>query len=299
MFDFLLDEKNFSSLKEYIDFLSGLPDALKEIEQFSDVFRRSGHLLLAPPDAQALTRTAITNKNNWRAIVAVVPSLGAMGRQLVGQISIFVREFEQVARETPTRQSLGNLDPSRFTPVNFGPMGSNRTSDLMQLLGNLVLRLEECATAVARLKALVVDVSQTIHSIFVRFIDTLTLRLCSCHGPDSKIEIYYALGRICLPHMQFDPDAYYSQQQRRAKAREHLEVLRMLYVRATSAGNNIADVCHRMGYFLEQVKVELQVNDRQQSLRRAQTSFAQLAHPLRELDGMAGALVALSYRLEP
>ncbi|WHS61195.1 hypothetical protein [Pseudomonas sp. G2-4] len=299
MFDFLLDEKNFASLKEYIDFLNGLPDALTEIEQFSDIFRRSGHLLLTPPDGQALTRAATANKNNWTAIVGVVPSLGAMGRQLVGQTSIFVREFEQVAREAPNRQLLGNLDPSRFTPVNFGPMGSNRTTDLMQLLGNLVLRLDECARAVARLKALVVEVSQTIHSIFVRFIDSLTLRLCACHGPDPKIEIYYALGRIRLPTMQFDPNAYYSQKQRRAKAREHLEVLRGLYARSISAGNNIADLCHRMGYFLEQVKAELQANDRQQSLRRAQSSFAQLAYPLQELEGMARALVALSYRLEP
>lgn len=298
MFDFLLDQKNFSSLKEYVDFLRDLPGALAEIEQFTDVFRRSGHLLLTPPDTRALAEAAFANGNSWRAIVRVVPALGFMGQQVVGQTSTFTREFEQLAHGMAGRQSLGSLDPSQFSAVNFGAQGSNRTADLMQLIGNLCLRLEECAQVVASLKALIVSVAQTIHSIFVRFIDSLTLRLCACHGPDAKIEVYYALGRLCLPNMQYDPGGYYSQAQRKAKAREHLQVLNGLYARSTSAANNIADLCHRLGYFLEQVKLELQANGREQTLRRARHSFALLAYPLAELNTMAQALTDMSSRLQ-
>lgn len=302
MFDFLLEEKDFSSLKEYINFLSDLPDALAEIEYLSDILRRSGHVLMSPPDAQALTWAAAANEGKWQAIVRVVPSLGMMSRQLVEQTSTFVREFEQVAQEASgaaSRQLLGSVDPSRFTPVNFGSQGSNRTSDLMQLMGNLCLRLERCARVVAHFKALVVDVSQTIHRIFVRFIESLTLRVCACHGPDSRIEIYYQLGWFGLPNMQYDRDGRYSQEQRREKAREHLQVLGGLYARATSAGSNIADLCHRMDYFLNHVKLELQSNDRQKSLRRARSSFSQMVYPLEELNRMANALVHMSSRLTP
>ncbi|WP_338474245.1 hypothetical protein V3H56_03940 [Pseudomonas sp. MS646] len=301
MVDFLLDEKHFSALGEYIGFLSDLPCSLAEIEQFSGLFRRSGHVLLTPPDAQALTRAATDNQNRWNAIVCVVPSLGFMVHRLVEKTATFVAEFEQVARDAMLATDpplLGDLDPSRFSPVNVGAQGSNRTASVMQLIDNLCRRLDECAAAGARLKALIVSVSQTIHSLFVRFIDSLTLRLCACHGPVPKIEVYYALGRISLPGMQYDAGAQHSQAQRKALAQAHLKALNGLYVRSTSAANNIADLCHRLGYFLTQVKLELQTHDRQQSLRRARTSFAQLAYPLAQLRAMAHALRAMPLRVE-
>ncbi|MDO7899889.1 hypothetical protein [Pseudomonas citrulli] len=302
MVDFLLDEKHFSALGEYIGFLSDLPDSLAEIERFSSVFRRSGHVLLAPPDVQALTRAATDNESRWKAIACVVPSLGFTVHQVVEQTARFVAQFEQVAEQAMgavDRPLLGCLDPSRFTPVNVGAHGSNRTASVMQLIDNLGQRLGECATAVERLKALIVSVSQTIHSLFVRFIDSLTLRLCTCHGPDPKIEIYYALGWGNLPGMRYDPGVPHTQAQRRALAQAHLKALNGLYVRSTSAANNIADLCHRLGYFLMQVKLELHTNGRQQSLRRARASFAQLAYPLAQLREMALALRTMPLRWAP
>ncbi|MBT2338676.1 MULTISPECIES: hypothetical protein [Pseudomonas] len=299
MGDFLWDEKSFSALSEYIRFLSDLPDTLVEIEHFSSVFRRSGHVLLPPPDAQALTRAATDNEGRWRAIVGLVPSLGFVGHRVAEQTATFVREFEQVAQDARQPALLGGVDPSRFTPVNFGGRGSNCTWDLMQLIDNLCRWLDQCAELVARLKTWVAAVSQTVHGLFARFIELLTLRLCTCHGPDPRIEIYYVLGRIILPSMHYDPGRHYSEAQRKALARAHLQALRGLYVRSTSAGNNIADLCHRMGYFLTQVKRELQTNDRHQRLRRARTSFSQLAYPLAQLNEMAHALGSTSLRLEP
>ncbi len=302
MFDFLLDEKNFTSLKEYIDFLNNLPATLDEIGRFSENFRRSGHVLMSPPDAQALAQAAIANENRWREILMVVPSLATTGRQLVSETATFTQEFKQVAQDTAGaagRVPLHRIDSLRFTPINAGSQGSNRARDIISLMSNLCLRLEQCVTVVARFKTLIVEVSQTIHRIFVRFIDSLALRLCVCDGPVPKIEAYYSLGKIGLPNMSYDADGHYSQEQRLEKAREHLNGLGGVYVRAISAGNNLADFCHRMSHFLSCVKAELQSNDEQRSLRRAKSSLAQIAYPLQELDVMVKALErrSLKYRL--
>ena len=284
MFDFLLDEKNISSLKEYISFLNDLSVALDEIQRFSDSFQRSGHTMMTPPDAQALTRAAVANASRWRAILMVVPSLATMGRHVAAESDRFTQEFAQVAQQTAGaagRMPIQNVDPLRFTPINVGQQGTNRPPDILYLINNLCLQLDQCAKVVAHFKTLITEVSQTIHSIFARFIDSLALRLCVCDAPVSKIEAYYSLGRIGLPNMPCDTDKYYSQEQRREKAREHLKMLGEIYVRAISAGNNLADFCHRMNYFLACVKVELQSNDSQRSLRRAKSSMAKVAYPLK------------------
>ncbi|UZE24574.1 hypothetical protein LOY67_03955 [Pseudomonas sp. B21-056] len=302
MFDFLLEEKNFSSLRRYIDFLSDLPDALTEIKRFSDSIQRTGHVLVSPPDAQTLTWTAVANESRWREIVRVVPALGNMGRQLVGQISLFLREFEQVAREASgpaRRQLIGDVDPLHFTPINVGSQGTNRPPDVLYLITRLCLQLDLYAKKAMYFKARIVEVSQTIHRVFARFIETLALRLCACDAPVSKIEAYYVMGRIGLPNMQYNPAGHYTQEQRREKAREHLRVLDGLYANAISASNNLSDFCHRLNYFLTQVKRELQANDRHQSLRRARSSFLQIAHSLEELGRMADALARMSLRLKP
>ena len=301
MSDYLLDAKDFASLREYMSFLSDLPGALAEIKRFSDDFQRSGHVLMTPPDAQALTRAAIANEGRWRAIAMVVPSLSTMGCQLVAQTATFLAELEQVAQGATgpaRRQPLGTVDPLRFTPINAGSQGTNRPPDVLYLINNLCLRLNQCAKVTAHFKSLIVEVSQTIHRIFVRFIESLALRLCVCDAPVSKIEAYYSLGRIALPNMQYDPAQQHSQAQRRAKANEHLKVLNGLYARAISAGNNFADFCHRMNYFLVCMKDELQSNDQHCSLRRARSSMAQLAYPLEELSQMVDALIDMSARLK-
>ncbi|MCL6703883.1 hypothetical protein [Pseudomonas sp. T1.Ur] len=302
MFDFLLNEKNVSSLKEYVSFLNDLPVALDEIKRFSDAFQRSGHTMMTPPDAQALTQAAVANAGRWRAILMVVPSLAMMGRQLVAEADTFTREFAQVAQHTAGaagRVLMQNVDPLRFTPINVGQQGTNRPPDILYLINNLCVRLDQYAKVAAHFKTLVVDVSQTIHSIFVRFIDSLALRLCVCDAPVSKIEAYYSQGRIGLPNMPYDTGGYYSEEQRREKAREHLRMLGEVYVRAISAGNNLADFCHRLNHFVTCVKVELQSNDPQCSLRRAKSSMAQVAHPLQQLDVMVSALERLSPKYQP
>lgn len=302
MFSFLLDEKDFSSLREYMNFLHDLPATLAEIKRFSDTFQRSGHVLMTPPNAQALTQAAIANEGRWRTIAMVVPSLGMMGRQLVEQTSTFLRELEQVAQQITgpaNRQPLRAVDPLRFTPINTASQGTNRPPDVLHLINNLCLRLDQCAKVAAHFKQLITEVTQTVHSIFVRFIESLALRLCVCDGPVSKIEAYYSLGRMGLPNMQYDPGGHYSQAQRQDKAREHLRKLGGLYARAISAGNNFADFCHRLNHFLTCIRSELGANDQHRSLRRARSSLAQVVYPLEELGQMVEALVAMSSRLKP
>lgn len=301
MFDFLLDEKNFTALKEYIRFLSDLPDSLVEVKKLSDDFRRRGHVLLSPPDAQALMLAASANERNWRGVVGIVPTLGVMSSQLFEQISTFVREFEQELQKAAvpaSYQLLKDVDPQRFTPISSGSHDPFPPSDIVQLIGNLCLRLDQCTFIATYFKTLIVEVSQTIHRVFVRFIESMSLRLCACHSPVSKIEMYYRLGRIALPNMQYNLDGYYSQEQRVEKARAHLKALHSLYARAISAGNNLSDLCHRMAYFLNYVRGELQSNNLQKSVRWTRSSLSHIAYPLEELKVMANALVAISSKLK-
>lgn len=301
MLDFLLNEKDFLALKEYMIFLADLPESLVEINKMSGEFESSGHVLLSPPDAQSLSLAVTANAHIWRTIIRIVPALGIMGCQLVEQASTFVREFKQVTQEPPcsTRcKLLKDFDFQRFTSNDAGLQGAHEPLDVVQLMGNLCLRLDQCVYTAAHFKLLICEILQTVHSVFMRFIESLALRVCTCHPPVPKIEMYYRLGRIALPNMQYHLDGFYTQTQRVEKAREHLRAMDGLYVRTISAGNNISDLCGRMAFFSKHIKAELESNDLQRSIRRARSSLSHIAYPLEELQVMANALVAMSSRFE-
>lgn len=300
MFDYLLDEKNFSSLNEYIRFLNDLPATLNEIQRFSQSFQRKGHLMMTPPSARLLTQAATANALCWRAIQITVPQLAFASGTVVTQVSTFLDEFREQLRKThgpARRMALKDIDPRLFTPAGSNSSGTNRPPDVVVIMRSLVQRLEACERASAQFKAQIVQIAQTIHSIFVRFIESLSLRLCICDGPISKIEAYYSLGKFELPGMKYDPQGGHSEQQRMAKAREHLQALSGMYARATSAANNLGDFCHRMNFYLNAVRTELVLNDRQQTMIRANLSLATIVQPIEELRTMSRGLQRMSLKL--
>ncbi|MCP1499610.1 hypothetical protein J2Y86_004317 [Pseudomonas migulae] len=301
MFDYLLNEKNFSSLNEYTRFLNDLPATLNEIQRFSKSFQSQGHVMMTPPSASLLTQAATMNALCWRAVQITVPQLAFASGRVVTQVSTLLEEFREELRKASgpaRRMALQDIDPRRFTPAGSNSAGTNRPRDVVVIMRNLVQQLEGCERASAQFKSQIVQIAQTIHSIFVRFIESLSMRLCICDGPVSKIEAYYSLGHFGLPVMHYDPQAGYSLEQRLEKAREHLQALFGMYAQATSAANNLGDFCHRMNFYLNVVKTELLFNDGHQTLARANLSLATIVQPIEELRTMSNGLLRLSSKLQ-
>ncbi|MHC8301802.1 hypothetical protein [Pseudomonas sp. ZS1P83] len=295
MLDYLLAEKNFVSLKQYVDLLNALPDVLAKIENFSDAFKRSGHSMLQPPNAQALIQAARANAANWQLIICTMPQLGALAARVVMDIDSFSQEFRQMAEDRAKRNlPLSAIDPGQFSVVKSPGWGGAPRANLIDVIRELALRLERCRQIAAQFKSTVRSVGGTIHSIFVRFIESLSLPICACHGVNTKIEVYYALGRIGLPNMQYDPDEHYSEQQRLEMARDHLERLIGLYRRTGGAVNNLSDFCYRLTYILDEAERELVTSHPAQTVSRAKCSLSLVDHSILEVRSMSEQLIKMS-----
>jgi len=295
MLDYLLAEKNFVSLKQYIDFLNELPGVLTEIKRLSDNIERSGHFMLQPPNAQILGQAAMANAISWRAITCVVPQLGKLTARVVKDIDSFSQEFRLMAGDKAKgRLPLSAIDPGQFSVVKSPEWGAAPRNNLIDVMRELYSRLERCQQTVAQFKATVRNVGESIHSIFVRFIESLSLPICTCHGKDMKIEVYYGQGRIGLPGMQFDPDQNYSEQQRLEMAREHVQRLIGLYRRTSSAVNNLSDFCYRLTYVLDVAKKELATSHSTQTVSRAKYSLILVDLSISEVKSMSDQLIQMS-----
>lgn len=295
MLDYLLAEKNFVSLKQYVDLLNALPDVLAKIENFSDAFKRSGHSMLQPPNAQALIQAARANAANWQLIICTLPQLGALTARVVRDIDSFSQEFRQMAEDRAKRKlPLSAIDPGQFSVVKSPEWGGAPRANLIDVIRELALRLERCRQIAAQFKSTVRSVGETIHSIFVRFIESLSLPICACHGVNTKIEVYYALGRIGLPNMQYDPDEHYSEQQRLEMARDHLERLIGLYRGTGGAVNNLSDFCYRLTYILDEAERELVTSHPTQTVSRAKCSLSLVDHSILEVRSMSEQLIKMS-----
>lgn len=298
MLDYLLAEKNFVSLKRYIDFLNALGPTLSEIKRFSDSFARQGHTLLTPPDAQELAIAASACSLGWQRIKTTIPALGTATDRVLTDIDVFIREFRAINDAGWDRQSpITHIDPQRFSlvkPDNWTGPPPVDVIDIMKLLWD---RLGLCERSVLQLKAEVRDITEKTHSIFVRFVESLRLPLCSCDGPVSKIEAYYVLGHLGLPGMQYEPGESHYEEQRRAKANEHIARLFGLYWHSSGAANNLGDFCHRLQRFLGDAKRELASNHPAQTLPRAKTSLGVVGYSLIEVRDMSSQLVAMAKKL--
>lgn len=295
MLDYLLAEKNFVSLKQYVDLLNALPDVLAKIENFSDAFKLSGHSMLQPPNAQALIRTARANAANWQLIICTMPQLGALTARVARDIDSFSQEFRQMAEDhTKRKLPLSAIDPGQFSVVKSPEWGGAPRADLIEVIRELALRLERCRQITAQFKSTVRNVGETIHSVFVRFIESLGLPTCTCHGVNTKIEVYYGLGRIGLPNMQYDPNEDYSEQQRLEMARDHFERLIGLYRSTGGAVNNLSDFCYRLTYILDEAWRELATSHPAQTVSRAKHTFSLVDDSILEVKSMSEQLIQMS-----
>ncbi|WP_367374147.1 hypothetical protein [Pseudomonas lini] len=295
MLDYLLAEKNFATLKQYVNFLNELPDALREINRFSDSIARAGHTLLRPPDAQTLIQAGLTNAQCWRAIGITVPVLGNTSARVLQEVSGFISEFKTVVSVTQNRRlPISRIDPQQFTVVKSVGWGNAPCADVIDVMRELDARLEHCQQSVAKFKAQVTTLAESIHGLFVRFIESLSLPLCSCDGPIPKIEAYYTLGRIGLPGMGYNPNQGYSEDQRLEMAKAHIGRLFNLYRQASTAANNLGDFCYRWAYMVEEAKRTLRTSHPHQTMARAKASLPLLTGSLEEVKTMSEQLVQMA-----
>jgi hypothetical protein len=295
MLDYLLAEKNFATLKQYVNFLNELPDALREINRFSDSIARAGHTLVRPPNAEALIQAGITNAQCWRAIGVTVPVMGNTSARVLQEVCGFISEFKTIVSLTQNRRlPLSRIDPQQFTVVKSVGWGNAPCADVIDVMRELDSRLQHCHQSVAEFKAQVTILAESLHGLFVRFIESLTMPLCSCDGPISKIEAYYTLGRIGLPGMGYDPNQGYSEDQRLEFARAHIVRLFSLHRQASTAANNLGDFCYRWVYMLEEAKQTLRTSYPQQTMARAKASLPLVTGSLEELKTMSEQLVQMA-----
>lgn len=58
----VIEEQTLTALKNYLIFLNAFPSIVKTFKMRSDEYQKSDHQLLSPPDIQALTHNAASNK---------------------------------------------------------------------------------------------------------------------------------------------------------------------------------------------------------------------------------------------
>ena len=299
MHGYLLDEKNFIALKSYINFLSSLPVTLTEIQRFSESFQRQGHRMITPPNAVMLAQAARTNDLAWQSLKVAVPSLGQSCAKALADAQGFIDEFRDTTKLISGRALVSSIDPARFSIFKSLPWSVVAAVDVISLLRELDRRLSQCAAGIAQFKQAVNTVGGTLHSIFVRFIESLSIDLCSCDGPISKIEAYYTLGRIGLPGMQYNPGGSYSHEQRVEYARAHLSNLRSMRSNTACAVDNLNDFCYRLVQLIEHARRQLQANHPRSSVDRCHGLFSIAEVGLSEVRDMSEDLILISGKLNP
>lgn len=297
MLNYLLEERNFVSLKEYIDFLGNLPPVLEEIQIFSDAYSRQ-HVMLTPPNSQMLVQAAMENASAWQSIKAALPEIGRVSGEAVLDTRTFIEEFHRLTQALGNRRfKLHPLDIKDFSLTRSAEWGSTPPRDVIDLMNELWNRLNRCEGAILKFRSAVTAIGETLHSIFVRFIESLTLALCSCDDPIPKIEAYYTIRKLGLPGMQYDPELGHSEQARLEQAREHVARLKNMRIRTACAVDNLTDFCYRLQYFLADARSELQANHPMRTISRARVGLTMTDLSLVEVGAMSEQLMKMSRRL--
>jgi hypothetical protein len=295
--DYLLEERNFTALKEYIDFLDNLPPVLREIQGFTESYSRQ-HAILTPPNSRMLIQTAKGNTNAWQGIRIAIPTMGEVSGKAVLDTRTFIEEFHSLSKTFVDRRlKINSLDIKGFSLTRSSGWGNAPPKDVIDLMRELWNRLNQCESAIMRFRSAVTAIGETLHSIFVRFIESLTLALCSCDAPIPKIEAYYTIRKLGLPGMQYDPELGHSEQARLEQARDHVTRLKNMRIRANSAVDNLTDFCYRLQYFLADARSELQANHPARSLSRSGTGLTMTDRSLVEVKEMSGQLMKMSRKL--
>ncbi|MCP1421185.1 hypothetical protein J3D47_005428 [Pseudomonas laurylsulfativorans] len=298
MQNYLLDEDGFDSLKRYIDFLGSLSPALKEITNYTALIARSGHKMLLPPDALLLEKAGQANNLAWQAIKISVPMLGSICRDSIVDARLFIDEFRALTQdEQVLRSKIADIDPMKFTLAKLPGWGAGMPGGVGDLMIEVGRRLAQSETAIKAFEQAVISIGTTLHNIFVRFIESLSIHLCSCHEPITKIESYYAVGKIDLPDMEHDPNRNYSQEERKQNARLYLARLNNIRASAASAVDNLTDFCYRLQYLLALSQSKLTNNHPSSTWARSNALLTMAEGPLLEVSDMSDQLLVMSGKL--
>lgn len=295
MLEYLLAEKNFAALKQYVKFLQDLPPALQEMTEFTGIFERQKHIMVPPPNVQSLKQAAQTSEMCWRAIQVAIPALGSHSAQVLREIFAFIEEFQAVVSKADNRRkTIVTIDPRQFSLVRSPAWGNAPAESIIDVLREMDRRLEQYRGMVLNFKTRVIGLAESIHGIFVRFIECLTMPICTCDKPIPKIEAYYSLGKIGLPGTTYEPGRLYSQEERIAQSKEHVEFLFNLRRRAASAANNLSDFCYRMSCMLDEAQQMLRNHYPAMTMARAKSALPMLQGPLNDVQSMSDQLGKLT-----
>ncbi|MGF6200514.1 hypothetical protein [Pseudomonas laurylsulfatiphila] len=295
MQNYLLDEDGFDSLKNYIGFLGSLSPALEEIKKYTELIARSGHKMLLPPDALLLIKAGEANNLAWQAIKTSVPMLGHACRRSIADARLFIDEFRVLTQgEQGLRLKIADIDPMKFTLAKSPGWDAGMPGDVGDLMFEVGRRLAQSEAVIQAFKQAVISIGTTLHNIFVRFIESLSIHLCSCHEPITKIESYYAVGKIDLPGMEHDPNRYYSQEERKQNARQYLVRLNNMRTTAASAVDNLTDFCYRYQYLLALSQCKLTSNHPRSTWARSNALLTMAEGPLLEVSDMSDQLLVMS-----
>lgn len=296
----VIEEQNLIALRRYLYFLSTLPGLLENIRSRSDEYQKSGHKLLSPPDIQALTRNAASNESHWRATVVLVPALGIMGNRIVEQTYNFLQEFERALKKLPPSALttlLNSFPHQNFTAITSGTHETLNHSGIIDLINNLCSLVQECIFTANSFDKILMEDSNTTHSFFSHFIDSLLTPICLCHPSVSKFSIYFNDGLLSSAFTQPQLAKALEPISTTEKHDLYLTTLRDLHVSARIAGSNLGFLCSRMLLFLNKIEAGLKSNTLQTSVRLANTSFIQIKSLLGGLKETSHALATLSSAL--
>ena len=101
MYEFLLAEKHFVSLKNYFKFLQALPVTFNQYKSFSESLQRQGHVLTTLPDTQRLTVLASFSTGYLDQLARNIAKAGKICDENLIYLSDFIQECRVLAKESP------------------------------------------------------------------------------------------------------------------------------------------------------------------------------------------------------
>ncbi|MGF6282664.1 hypothetical protein ABH912_003197 [Pseudomonas sp. BT76 TE3572] len=285
MYEFLLAEKHFVSLKNYFKFLQALPVTFNQYKSFSESLQRQGHVLTTLPDTQRLTVLASFSTGYLDQLARNIAKAGKICDENLIYLSDFIQECRVLAKESPRNGrgiTLRELDFKRFSLSRSPWWIWVPPTDVKGLTHELYFRLNRATSAIMELKAVPLELNLDIHTVFSRFVRSWTLKSCQCHSHYSRIEAWYVEGGFSLSGMKTPPAIGGFRGASLAQSKEHLRELVAVYTDASSAINNLSDFLYAMCGFSSTAEKELLAVKPTMKLSQLISSLAQVEYVLKE-----------------
>lgn len=293
MYEFLLAEKHFRSLKKYFDFLRALPAVLDKLKIYSDGLQRKGHVLIEPPDAERLKFMASMSSGYLARLEADIAMLGQACHLNISYIETFSDECRKIAAQSAKQGknlSIGTID-FKLLSLSRSPWWIwFPPRDVKGLTHELYFRLGRTTSALLEFKAIPKELHLDIHNVFEGFLRALSFPPCQCHLRYSRIEGWYVEAGGNLPGMNNPLSPGSSGPVRLARSNEHLRELRVLKREACSAIINLNDFVFVMCRFVAVAEKDLLAVKPTMKLAQLVSSLAHTENVLKEVKSMADTM---------